>query len=172
MQAGGHEFESHHLHSIVSRGNDHCREICSRYLENRIQTSKHRLKSYEESEMRKHNESEENPSNDRGTRKCSTSQKRHKNRRSIEFTYNAMYVKENSKPELQRLQHSLISNSFHESSIRASRDASHPGRTMLPSLVPSMSELISETNLSSLSAGLKKVKQERAQGGCLGTESR
>ena len=50
---------------------------------------------------RKHNESEENPSNDRGTRKCSTSQKRHKNRRSIEFAYNAMYVKENSKPELQ-----------------------------------------------------------------------
>ena len=62
----------------------------------------------------KHNESEENPSNDRGTRKCSTSQKRHKNRRSIEFTYNAMCVKENSKPELQRLQHSLILNSFHE----------------------------------------------------------
>ena len=101
LQAGGHEFESHHLHSIVSKGNDHCREICSRYLENRIQTSKHRLKSYEESEKRKHNESEENPSNDRGTRKCSTSQKRHKNRRSIEFAYNAMYVKENSKPELQ-----------------------------------------------------------------------
>ena len=74
---------------------------CHPYLENRIQTSKHRLKSYEESEKRKHNESEENPSNDRGTRKCSTSQKRHKNRRSIEFTYNAMYVKENSKPELQ-----------------------------------------------------------------------
>ena len=49
LQAGGHEFESHHLHSIVSKGNDHCREICSRYLENRIQTSKHRLKSYEES---------------------------------------------------------------------------------------------------------------------------
>ena len=145
---------------------------CHPYLENRIQTSKHRLKSYEESEARKHNESEENPSNDRGTRKCSTSQKRHKNRRSIEFTYNAMCVKENSKPDLQRLQHSLISNSFHEFSIRASRDALHLGRTMLPSLVPSMSELISETNLSSLSAELKKVKQERAQGGCLGTESR
>ena len=32
---------------------------CHPYLENRIQTSKHRLKSYEESEMRKHNESEE-----------------------------------------------------------------------------------------------------------------
>ena len=82
----------------VSQG---IRSGCHPYLENRIQTSKHRLKSYEESEKRKHNESEENPSNDRGTRKCSTSQKRHKNRRSIEFTYNAMYVKENSKPELQ-----------------------------------------------------------------------
>ena len=90
----------------------------------------------------------------------------------ISFIYNAMYMKENSKPELQEGQHRLISNPLCGSSIRASGDASHPGRAMLPSMVPSMSKLISETTLSSLSAGLKKVKQERAQGGCLGTESR
>ena len=73
---------------------------------------------------------------------------------------------------LQEGQHRLISNPLRGSSIRASTDASHPGRAMLPSVVSSMSKLISETNLSSLSAGLEKVKQERAQGGCLGTESR
>ena len=136
------------------------RSGCHPYLENRIQTSKHRLVCCRNAMNQK------NPSNDRGTRKCSTKQQMFRShfdflRKSsmrlardpsglgrmsilfekktasgffpqkstcakqmqivdqrIKFTYNAMYVKENSKPDQKvKATHERILNPLRGSSI-------------------------------------------------------